>query len=191
MSIDPTRVLILSGPSGVGKDTVLDRWTARNPKVERVVAVTTRAPREGETDGESYHFVTQEEFDRAAMNGQFLEAKNVHGNWYATPMAGIEAILKCGGIAVLKIDVQGACEVLAKHPDVLTVFLLPPSMEELEKRIRGRQTDHDSTIVTRLQNAADEVSASEFYRHRITNDDIDHVVDQLERLISAHEPITN
>ncbi|MBL8060363.1 MAG: guanylate kinase [Chthonomonas sp.] len=188
MSLNPKRVLILSGPSGVGKDTVLDRWMARNPRVERVIAVTTRQPREGEVDGESYHFVTQDEFDRAAENGQFLEAKNVHGNWYATPMAGIEAILKCGGIAVLKIDVQGAREVLSRHPEIVTVFLMPPSMEELERRIRGRQTDHDSSIVQRLQNATDEVAASSFYMHRITNDDVERVVDQLDELIG--EPVT-
>ncbi|MCC7101630.1 MAG: guanylate kinase [Fimbriimonadaceae bacterium] len=184
MSFDPARVMILSGPSGVGKDSVLDRWMQRNPKVERVIAVTTRAPREGEIDGRSYHFVSQTEFDRARASGQFLEAKNVHGNWYATPMAGIEAILKCGGIAILKIDVQGAREVVAKHPEVLTVFLLPPSMDELERRIRGRQTDPDSSIVVRLKNAKDEICASSFYQYRLVNDDLEKVVDQLEAIVT-------
>ena len=187
MSLDPSRIVILSGPSGVGKDSVLDRWMERDPRVERVVAATTRNPRDGELDGDSYHFMSLDGFHDAAAAGRFLEFKEVHGNWYATPWSGIEAIQDRGGIAVLKIDVQGALEVLKEHPVIVSVFLLPPDMDELEKRIRGRKTDDEATIERRLENAREEILNSQFYRFRLVNNDIERVVDELESLVLATE----
>jgi len=184
MSLDTSRIVILSGPSGVGKDTVLDRWAELNPQVRRVVAATTRAPRAGEIDGDDYHFMEEVVFLEAAKNGQFLEYKNVHGNWYATPWAGIESIVTAGGIAVLKIDVQGAEQVLKDHPAIISIFLLPPSMAELERRIRARGTESEETLATRLQNARDEIEASHFYRHRLVNRDVNEVVGQLQEIVS-------
>ncbi len=187
MSLNHARIVILSGPSGVGKDSVVDRWMQVNPKVERVVAACTRDPREGEVDGEDYHFMSVEGFHDAAAAGRFLEFKEVHGNWYATPWSGIEAIHDREGIAVLKIDVQGAREVLQHHPEIVSVFLMPPSMDELERRIRGRQTDDETAIAKRLQNARDEIKDSIFYRHRLVNDDVDRVVAELEQILEVNE----
>lgn len=187
MKFAQNRVVILSGPSGVGKDTVLDRWMAENPLVERVVAATTRSPREGEIDGDAYHFLSLDEFESRAANGDFLEFKNVHGNWYATPISSVNAILEKGGVAVLKIDVQGAEEVVRTHPEIVTIFLLPPSIEELERRIRSRATDSEEAIEQRLLNAKEEIERSEFYLHHIVNQSIEGVVDQLEQIVGSVE----
>lgn len=183
MNLDASRIVILSGPSGVGKDTVLDRWMEVNPKVERVVAACTRPPRDGEVDGEDYHFLSPEHFHELAAAGKFLEFKEVHGNWYATPWSGIEAILQRGGVAVLKIDVQGAEEVVKSVPEITTVFLLPPSIEELERRIRSRGTEDNATIEKRLRNALEEIEASAFYKHRLVNEDVERLVNQLQELL--------
>ena len=172
-------LLILSGPSGVGKDTVIDAWRARDPRVTRVVAYTTRAPRAGEIDGVDYHFVTTDQFLECAEAGDFLEAKEVHGHHYATPLRDMEALLAEGKVAVLKIDVQGALTVMALRPDALSVFLLPPDVDELERRLRDRATDSPDKIAQRLENAQGELALSERYGHRIVNDRVDAVVDRL------------
>lgn len=179
------RVVIFSGPSGVGKDTLLEIWSARDPRVCRVVSVTTRAPRGGEVEGEDYHFVPVEEFGRMVAEGAFFEHKNVHGNWYATPRAGLEELMTAGKIAVLKIDVQGALDVMALLPDALSVFILPPSWEELERRIRARNSDSAEAIERRLKNAREELALADRYAHRVVNDDRERAVDELERLVGS------
>ncbi len=179
------RLVILSGPSGVGKDTVIDAWRAADPRVERVVATCTRPPRTGERDGVDYDFVSPEEFHRRAEAGAFLEHKEVHGNWYATPVAGVESRLAEGKVAVLKIDVQGALDVMERRPDALTVFLLPPSLEELEARIRGRGQDDEAAIERRLATARWELDQAGRYQHRIVNDEVPRVVEELRRIVGA------
>lgn len=176
-------LVILSGPSGVGKDTVLAAWSAINPRVVRVVAYTTRPQRFGEVNGEDYHFVTTETFTEMAENGDFLEHKVVHGNLYATPRADMEKLLAEGKIAVLKIDVQGALSAMALRPDALTIFLLPPSFEELEARIRRRAADDEDTIRERLANARGELALADRYQHRVVNKDLETAVAQLEALL--------
>lgn len=178
-------LVILSGPSGVGKDTVIDAWREVDRRVRRVVAYTTRAPRPGEVDTVDYHFVTPERFHELAADGHFLEYKEVHGNFYATPLRDMEAMLADGLIAILKIDVQGALSAMELRPDAETVFILPPSEEELERRIRSRGTDADAVIVKRLQNARDELAQSHRYRHRIVNESVDGVVSALRTLFGA------
>jgi guanylate kinase len=175
--------VILSGPSGVGKDTVIDAWRAVDTRVHRVVAYATRAPRTGETDGIDYHFVTVEEFHRKAAAGDFLEYKEVHGNWYATPLRDMEQMLEDGKIAILKIDVQGALSAMELRPDAITVFILPPSVEELERRIRGRGTDAPEAIEKRLQNARDELSVAPRYQHQVVNLDVEKTVEELARVV--------
>lgn len=177
------RLVILSGPSGVGKDTVINSWQARNPDVARVVAYTTRNPRAGEIDGLDYNFVTREIFESKAADGDFLEFKEVHGNFYATPLKDMEAMLDEGLIAILKIDVQGALSAMDLRPDALTVFLMPPSVEELEGRIRGRGTEDDATIDKRLKNAQDEMAVRDRYQHVLVNQDVEDTVDALEGLV--------
>lgn len=177
------KIVILSGPSGVGKDSVLERWKAADPKVVRVVAYCTRAPRPGEQDGVDYRFRSREEFMRMADAGDFLEYKEVHGNLYATPLKDMETLLSEGKIAVLKIDVQGALTVMEKRPDVLSIFLLPPSLDELERRIRSRGTDDEATIQKRLKNAYDELAVADRYHYRVVNDDIDRAVAEIMEIV--------
>jgi len=178
------RLVILSGPSGVGKDTVINEWQAKNPDVRRVVAYTTRAPREGELDGRDYNFVSVELFQQLAEEGAFLEHKEVHGNLYATPLRDMEALLSDGLIAVLKIDVQGALTAMRLRPDAISVFLLPPSWEELEKRIRGRGTEDSESLATRLQNAREELELADRYQFQVVNGDLHSTVADLEAILS-------
>jgi guanylate kinase len=181
-------LLILSGPSGVGKDTVIDAWRARNDKVRRVVAYATRAPRSGEVDGVDYHFVSVDQFQEHAAAGDFLEYKEVHGNYYATPLKDMEQMLADGLVAILKIDVQGALSAMDLRPDALTVFILPPDEAELERRIRGRGTDAPEVIEKRLRNAREELAVAHRYRFRVVNDDVAKVVDELERITRFDAP---
>jgi guanylate kinase len=182
------KLVILSGPSGVGKDTVINAWHEVDRRVERVVAYTTRQPRAGEIEGVDYHFVSRVRFEEMAEAGEFLEYKEVHGNYYATPLKDLEKLLSDGCIAVLKIDVQGALSVMALRPDALSVFLLPPSGAELERRIRVRALDGEADILRRLENARAELAMSDRYDYRITNDRIDQVVGDLQKLIASATP---
>ncbi len=177
------KLVILSGPSGVGKDTIIDAWREVNPKVERVVAYTTRSPRPGEVEGLDYRFVSVPDFQTKAGNGDFLEFKEVHGNWYATPLTDMENLIQVGKIAILKIDVQGALHAMSLRKDAISIFILPPSMEELEARIRGRGLDDPEVIEKRLINAQDEVALASRYHHRVVNLDVDLTVSMLERII--------
>ena len=179
------KLVVLSGPSGVGKDTVIDAWAKVNPRVERVVACTSREPREGEVDGDHYHFLTPEEFLVQIAEGSFLEYKNVHGNMYGTPLKAMQAMLDEGKIAILKIDVQGAAEVRSLRPDAITVFILPPSLEALEARIRGRGLDDEDTIQRRLAGAIQELAGADQYQHRLINDKVAEVVQQLEAIVGG------
>lgn len=178
-------LVILSGPSGVGKDTVINAWHKCDPRVERVVAYTTRPPRANEVEGVDYHFIDKAEFERLANQGHFLEYKQVHDNYYATPLRDMEELLAGGRIAVLKIDVQGALSAMEQRPDALSVFLLPPTEEELERRIRTRNLDNPSVIQKRLANAHQEIALSDRYRYRIVNDDVEQVVSELQKIISS------
>jgi guanylate kinase len=172
-------IVILSGPSGVGKDTIIDAWRAADPRIVRVVTYTTRKPRAGEVDGRDYNFVDISTFKYLLDQGHFWEHKVVHGHYYASPKKDTEAIIEQDKIPVLKIDVQGAIEVMHLRPDAITVFILPPSLEELEARIRGRKTDDEETIQKRLRNAHDEMALSDRYQLQIVNDDVDAVVRKL------------
>jgi guanylate kinase len=177
------QLVILSGPSGVGKDTVIDAWRKVNPKVTRVVAYTTRKPRKGEVQGIDYNFVTVPLFKQLAKEGAFLEHKEVHGNFYATPLRDLETMLERGQVAILKIDVQGAIAAMEKRPEALTVFILPPSWDELEQRIRGRGADDEAAIEMRLRNARTEMELADRYRHCVINRDVDDTVKRLQDLV--------
>jgi guanylate kinase len=174
--------MILSGPSGVGKDTVINAWKERNPDVQRVVAYTTRDPRPGEVDGVDYRFISRADFYERADCGEFLEYKEVHDYYYATPYKDMQELLDSGKIAVLKIDVKGALTVMGLRSDATAVFLLPPDADELERRIKERGTEDTATIVKRLRNAQEEIALANKYQYRIVNDDIDRAVDCLERI---------
>ncbi len=174
----------MSGPSGVGKDTVLNEWMRHNPRVQKVVAYTTRAARPGEVEGVDYHFASYDEFIIRAEAGDFLEYKEVHGNYYATPLSDMEAILAEGKAAVLKIDVKGAMTAMELRSNAITVFLLPPNADELERRIKERGLDDPKVILQRLYNAREELALAVNYEHRIVNEEVHATVAELDRIVS-------
>jgi guanylate kinase len=176
-------IVIVSGPSGVGKDTVIAAWAERDPRVQRVVACTTRLPRPGEQQGVDYHFIDESLFLDKAARGEFIEYKLVHGNYYATPKSGLDELLSQGQIAVLKIDVQGALTVMESEPYVRSIFLLPPSWDVLEQRIRGRGTESEAVIQKRLEGARQEIALADRYQHRVVNDDLQMALDQLQEIV--------
>lgn len=183
--IDWQRVIVLSGPSGVGKDTVLAKWQDVNPSIQRVVSWTTRPPRPGEVDAKDYRFISTSIFEATALAGGFLEHKMVHGNWYGTPLLGLRRLTQQGKLPVLKIDVQGALDVMEAHPEVLSIFLLPPNGYELERRLRSRASDSNDQIERRLKTAKLEIAQATRYKHQVVNDDIDAAVADLERLVAG------
>ena len=176
-------LVILSGPSGVGKDTVIEAWREANPLVDRVVACTSRSPRKGEVDGVDYHFLESEEFAARVEDGRFLEYKLVHGNYYGTPFDGLERLIQAGSTPILKIDVQGALAVMDVRPDAVTIFLLPPSMEELENRIRSRQLDTPEVIERRLVGAREELALAHWYQHQVVNITVADTVCKLQEIV--------
>ena len=176
------QIVILSGPSGVGKDTVIDEWRKADPRVERIVAFTTRDMRPNEKNGVDYWFVSTDEFMRMAGAGEFLEFKPVVGGKYATPLEPLERALSNGKIAILKIDVQGAKDVMELRPEAVSVFILPPSMEELESRLTKRGTETAEQIAKRMDTARREVAESPNYHYRFINDQVENVVQKLKEL---------
>lgn len=180
------KVVVLSGPSGVGKTTVLRRLLAECPLPLRVsVSATTRPPRPGEVHGRDYHFLSTEEFHRRRERGEFLECYEVYGSgwWYGTLKAEVVAGLESGAWVVLGIDVHGAFAVVNHYPDAITIFLRPNSMEELERRLRGRGTEDEESIQRRLQQARNELALADWYRHQVINDDLDRAVGEICQIL--------
>lgn len=165
-------LVIISGPSGVGKDTIIAalRERHRSPDYHFVVTCTTRAPRPGETPGVSYHFLRPEEFAALREAGGFLEANEVHGNWYGTPRDEVARALAAGRDAILKIDVQGAAVVKERVRDALLVFVVPPSLEELFQRLRSRATESLDELEIRQRNAALELARKDDYDYVVVNE---------------------
>ncbi len=164
---------VVSGPSGVGKDTIIAalRAISRDPDYHYVVTCTTRLPRPGEVDGESYHFLSLDRFAALRDAGAFLEWAEVHGNWYATPRAEVRRALAAGHDVILKIDVQGAAAVKASVPDALLIFVVPPSLEALFRRLRARATESAGELEIRQRNAAIELARQGDYDEVVVNED--------------------
>jgi guanylate kinase len=179
------RLIVLSGPSGVGKDTVLRRLFDIAPKLRYSVSYTTRAPREGEVDGVAYSFVDQATFLDMLAHGEFLETANVHGNLYGTSRQRVEEALARGENIVLKIDVQGAAQLRDRVPDALFIFLEPPSPEDLRERLRSRGTDDDEALRRRADDAERELNEAERYDHRVVNDDVDRAAWEILDIVAA------
>lgn len=179
------RLVVLSGPSGVGKDTLLDRWAGKDPNVARVVAATTRKPRKGEVHGVHYWFMGSAEFRAKRSAGAFLESKKVHGNWYGSPVEQVDALIAAGKTTVLKIDVQGAFEVRRLRPEALLLFIRPPSMEELERRLRSRRSETPAKVRKRLLVARHEIGRSKRYDVVVVNDDLDRAVEEVRRAVGG------
>jgi guanylate kinase len=183
---------IISGPSGVGKDTIIDVMRRREEATGRtgdrhyVVTVTTRAPRNGEVDGVDYNFVTREEFLRIRAERGFLEANEVHGNWYGSPRDQVRRALAAGRDVILKIDVQGAQVVKEQVSEALLIFVIPPSLETLFSRLRARATETADELELRQRNAAIELARQDDYDHVVVNetDEADTTAARIDEIIA-------
>ena len=162
------KLIVISGPSGAGKTTLLRKLFEQCPELLVSVSATTRAPRPGERDGEDYFFLSPEEFARRRAGGDFLECFEVfgHGHWYGTLLSEVAPSLAAGKSIVLEIDVQGAMAVLERYPEAITIFVHPGSIEELERRLRGRGTETEDAIQGRLEVARRELAHASRYRYR-------------------------
>ncbi len=186
---EPSFVVVLSGPAGVGKSTCWHRLSERMPELEYSISVTTRPVREGEREGVSYRFVSDAEFDRLVEAGAFLEWAEVHGYRYGTPADFVDRSLAAGKIVFLEVDVQGGEKLLDAFPDGVYIFLLPPRFEVLEERLRGRATEDERAIERRLKRARDEMQLAKVdrYSYQVVNDDLDLAVDKLRSIIVAEK----
>lgn len=179
------RLTVLSGPSGVGKDSVIELIRARSPWVWLSVSVTTRPRRPNEVDGVHYHFVDRPTFERMIREDQLLEWAEFAGKMYGTPRAPVEERLRAGEPVLLKIDLQGARQVRRSMPQAQLVFLAPPSWEELERRLVTRGTDDQETIDRRLHHARDELAAEPEFDVTVVNDSVVRAADELVELLSS------
>jgi guanylate kinase len=178
-----TRLTVLSGPSGVGKGTVVRKVRELYPHVWVSVSCTTRKPRPGEREGREYRFVTREQFHAMAEAGELLEFAEFAGNLYGTPRAPVEARLAAGEPTLLEIDLQGARQVRAAMTDAQLVFLAPPSWDELERRLFGRGTELTDAVKARLEQARVELAAADEFDAVVVNDDVDRAAAALVALI--------
>ncbi len=185
------RLFVLSGPSGVGKSTVLARVRSLLPGLWYSVSATTRAMRPGEVDGVNYHFVTQDRFQELIRTGRLLEHARFAGNWYGTPRDPVEARLAAGEDVLLEIEVQGARQVRAAPglgPEAVLIFLAPPSVDELNRRLVGRGTEDPATIEARLAAARDELAAEPEFDHTLVNTDVRTAAAGLVQLVAGSRP---
>ena len=174
-------LVVVSGPSGVGKSTIVAELARRHPQVVPIVTATTRPRRPGEIDGVHYHFVTSQEFERLRDNQGLLESAQVHGHWYGTPLDQIRGILRAGRDAILTIDPQGARAVRQLVPDALLLFVMPPSMDDLDARLSQRGSEDAASHALRRHNAVHEIAAANDYDQIVVNE-TGHVAEAAERI---------
>ena len=180
------QLFIVSAPSGAGKTTILKPVMADLPALSFSVSHTTREPRAGEIDGRDYHFIDRTDFARMRDNHEFLEFAEVHGNLYGTSLQAVIEQLESGTDVILDIDVQGARQIKGnKDISPATIFIVPPSMAELKKRLTGRATDSEETIRLRLENATREMASLAMYDHVIINDELDEAIEMVKAVILA------
>ena len=177
--------LVLSAPSGAGKTTLVQRLLRAFPQLGYSVSCTTRQPRQGEVDGKDYIFISREVFEQRRAEGYFAEWAEVHGNLYGTPLAPVEENLRLGQDLLFDIDVQGAAQLKLSLTEAVFVFILPPSMTELERRLRSRGLDDEKTIERRLANARQEIPEARWYDALVVNDSLDVAYDELRSVFVA------
>jgi guanylate kinase len=179
------RVFVITGPSGVGKGTLIRRLRERMPELELSVSATTRAPRPGEEDGVAYHFLSPREFERRVTADQFIEHAMYSGNRYGTLRSDLERRLDAGAAVVLEIEVQGARQVREAMPDAVQVFIAPPSTEALRARLLRRGTDSPEQVAERLRTAERELEARAEFGHVVVNDRLEQATDELAEIVQA------
>lgn len=179
-------LFVISGPSGAGKGTVRKEVFRHMEGLSFSISCTTRAPRPGEEDGVDYRFIPRDSFLRRIESGDFLEWAEVHGNLYGTLWSDVNENLERGKDVVLEIDVQGALQVMKRGGDLVSIFLCPPSKEELERRLRSRGSENEETIALRLKNALGEMAEIDKYDHVVINDDLDRAVEEMERIVALY-----
>lgn len=181
-------IIVLSGPSGVGKGTLRAKLDYDKLNLVNSVSWTTRKPRQEDIEGVTYHFVSQEEFEQNIKEDGFAEYAGFSSHAYGTPKKELEAKLEAGKNVMLEIEVQGALQVMDKYPEALSIFILPPSLEELEKRLVGRNSEDDAAIQQRLARAKEELALQDRYRFKVVNDNLDRAVQEIEKIIQENAP---
>lgn len=179
----PGRLVVLTGPSGVGKGTLLRNLRQRHPDLYLSTSATTRAPREGEEHGKDYYFLTREQFEQMIAAGELLEWAEFAGNYYGTPRQPVEVQIERGNQVILEIELKGARQVAESFPNALKIFIAPPSSEELERRIRDRGQDNEAAITRRLSRARIELDAADEFDLQVINDDLEAAIAALEAVL--------
>ena len=179
--------MVLVAPSGAGKTTLAHRLVAASDRFLFSISATTRAPRGGEQDGVDYYFVSDDDFEAMIDAGELAEWATVHGRLYGTPRAALEAAALRGEHVVLDIDVQGARQIRDSVPDARLIFVLPPSVAVLMKRLTGRGTEGAGEVERRLRSALDELQAASEFEHRVVNDDLDRCLEQIEEIVTGEQ----
>ena len=180
-------LVVISAPSGTGKGTVINKLLELRPEFLFSVSATTRKPRPGEVDGVEYRFLTKEDFTEMIENKKFLEYAEYVGEFYGTPLEPIEEAIDSGKTIILDIEVQGAKQVMSKIPEAKTVFIVPPDMEELENRLRGRGTDSEEKLAARLKRACQELNEKSNYDHIVINDCVSRAAKEIIKIIDRKD----
>lgn len=185
MQNSKNKLFVISGSSGVGKGTVIKGFLKKNPEFGLSISYTTRAMREGEVDGVNYFFVSKEEFLQGVSNDEFLEWAEFSGNFYGTKKTFVEKSLNKGKDLILEIETQGALQIKKKMPEAVLIFIAPPSYQDLEMRLRNRQTESEEAIQKRLDFVKMELENSKMYDYKIVNDELEDAIIELERIIQT------
>ncbi|MDJ0691538.1 MAG: guanylate kinase [Xenococcaceae cyanobacterium MO_188.B32] len=180
------KLIVITGPSGVGKGTIVRSLLASNPRLSLSISATTRKPRPGEIEGRDYYFVDRHKFELMIENDKLLEWAEYAGNYYGTPKDKVEKTITLGKWPLLEIEIVGARAIKQIYPSALRIFILPPSLAELERRLRSRGKDSEEAIIRRLARAEAEISASQEFAHCIINDDLSKTIKKVEEIIFSN-----
>jgi len=180
-------LIVISGPSGVGKGAIGNLLRERNPHLKYSISATTRSPRVGEKNGINYFFLTKDEFLCQREQGEFLEWAEVYGNFYGTPKSEVQRLRSLGEDVILEIDIKGAMQVKSACPDGIFIFILPPSLEELKKRIIKRGSENEESLMRRFSEAEDEIAQAKYYEYHVINDDLMDAVVKIEDIIRCEK----